>query len=145
MCKISPFFRFVRIYGMVIMFDLELHIKGFSKTFEDFKKNNIIQYPLNSEIAFNLISKEIFDFFEMLDIVCAWYPRKADCVHKTFIGYKVMRRKYKIPVDMVVGVRKFPFEAHAWLKSGERNLFGDEVDTDRYKIVLKSSYEGNIL
>ncbi|MNW43071.1 hypothetical protein D3C74_202600 [compost metagenome] len=133
-------FRFLYMYGKVTIFDLELQRKGFSKIFQDHIRKSNINFSLGRELD-KKVSMEISIFFQMLDIVCAWYPRKADCIHKTFIGYKLLRRKYKIPVDMVVGVRKFPFEAHAWLKLGDVNFFKDEVDTDKYKIVLRSNHK----
>ncbi|MFW2948812.1 lasso peptide biosynthesis B2 protein [Bacillus velezensis] len=123
----------------MILFDLELFIMGFNKTFNryTFKYKKMKKTAFNEE-RYQEIFKQIEELFYMLDVVCAWYPRKADCIHKTFLGYKFLRRKYSIPVDMVVGVRKFPFEAHAWLQVNNQNFFDDSEETSRYNIILSS-------
>ncbi|MCR8845068.1 lasso peptide biosynthesis B2 protein [Paenibacillus sp. SC116] len=141
MSKFRKICSFIHIYLMLIIFDLELSWKGFNRTFEKFKNKYVVNNPIRSEAEFKDIGNKIFNFFDMLDIVCAWYPRKADCIHKTFLGYKVVRKKYKIPVDIVVGIRKFPFEAHAWLQSNNVNFFGDDEETKKYTIVLTSNTE----
>ncbi|WP_239645248.1 lasso peptide biosynthesis B2 protein [Paenibacillus polymyxa] len=122
-----------------MFFDLKLRRKGFNKIFIEYSK----KYSFYKEI--NLKEAELKDKidrinleFDILDIVCAWYPRKADCIHKTFLGYRRLRKKYGIEVDMVVGVRKFPLEAHAWLIRKNHNILDSEFETNKYKIVLSS-------
>lgn len=82
-------------------------------------------------------SKVIRDLY-YLELVCAWYPRKADCIHKTLIGYKILSEKYKLKLEMVVGLNKFPFEAHAWLRYQGKSLI-DEDDDINYKVFLSSN------
>lgn len=128
-------FKFLYLFGLLLKLDIYLSINGFSKTFS---KYSVKYYKKDSELFNEETAKEVLEFFNLLDVVCTWYPRKADCIHKTLIGYKILRRKYSLPVDMVVGVRKFPFEAHAWLKMHNNDLFEEVVVTDSLKVVLES-------
>ncbi|MGF7071674.1 hypothetical protein JOD89_005812 [Priestia megaterium] len=134
--KVSMFFGFLRLYIFLFLFDLELSRKGFTKTFEKYSVKYCNKAPYD-QVSQEVV-KEMEQFFLLLNIVCAWYPKKADCIHKTLIGYKVMHKKFASPVEMVVGVRKFPFEAHAWLRINQENLFPEE-ETNHYKIVISSN------
>lgn len=125
------------MYKNILLFDMELRRKGFSEVFEYYS----IKYYNDSE-PFDVSEetrKEIVDIFTMLDYASAWYPKKADCIHKTLLGYKILRTKFLLPADMVVGVCKFPFSAHAWLKIGDSDIFNEGDEVNRYKIILRSN------
>lgn len=146
MKRVKNIYKFVYLLILLILFDIELTLKGFNKTFKNYvsryyKIKKINWYELVNEKSVS----EIEHLFWLLDVVCAWYPRKADCIHKTFLGYRIIRKKYGIPVDMVIGVRKYPFEAHAWLQCNNNNFFNDAEETSKYKIILRSNdiLEGN--
>ncbi len=125
--------KFICLYARLTIFDIRLHRVGFNELFYKYSQS----YPVELESPISgYDSRKIDEDFRMLDIVCTWYPRKADCIHKTFLGYMILRRKYNIKVNMVVGVRKFPFEAHAWLKKDSYDFF--QEDTDKYKVILNS-------
>lgn len=135
-------FKFIYLYILLIRFDTGLSKHGFSKYFERCAK----KYYRHETVSHCSEEKaqEIVKLFSLLNIVCTWYPRKADCILKTMIGYKILREKYELPVDMVIGVRKFPFEAHAWLMMGNNDFFEEGVETSSFKIVLNSKkYIGN--
>ncbi|MFP7416621.1 lasso peptide biosynthesis B2 protein [Priestia filamentosa] len=127
---------FLYSYTSLVLLDLKLLSKGFTKTFENYStkySKNFSHKHVSEEVV-----EDIENFFLLLNIACAWYPKKADCIEKTLIGYKVMRKKFALPVEMVIGVRKFPFEAHAWLKIDQQNLFQEE-ETSQYKVIISSN------
>lgn len=127
----------------LVLLDLELSIRGFNNTFEHYtKRYESIRSPFETELDLKKELSEVEILFEKLDIICTWYPRKSDCIHKTFLGYKIIRSKFHIPVDMNIGVRKFPFEAHAWITCYNQNFFDDKEETDKYNIILSSNKEG---
>lgn len=140
MKKFKTVYTFIYLYILLIFFDIELYRNGFSNTFRKYTlKYSEIKEWVNDERILKKIIGEINQEFSTLDVVCAWYPRKADCIHKTLLGYRIIRKKYKLPVDMVVGIRKFPFEAHAWLKIFNYNFFDEDEKISRYKIILRSN------
>ena len=120
---------------LLVLFDLELSRKGFNCTLKKYSERfrGII---LKKEIINEKEIKEIEDYLEVMDIVCAWYPRKADCIHKSFLGYRLIRKKYHLPVEIVIGVRKYPFAAHAWLQCNEVNFIDDKDETEGFKIIM---------
>ncbi len=52
-----------------------------------------------------------------VEAAAAWQPFKAVCLHQCLALGLLLRRR-SIQADLVIGVSKFPFFAHAWLKSG---------------------------
>ncbi|QPR70317.1 lasso peptide biosynthesis B2 protein [Lysinibacillus macroides] len=119
---------------------MELSYKGFNKTFKNYsqKFNNVKEIMVvNNESDKNAIE----EYLEMMDIVCTWYPRKADCIQKSFLGYRLLRKKYAIPVEIAIGIRKYPFAAHAWLVYNDMNFLYDEEDTAHFKIIMNTKYE----
>ncbi|MGG0299191.1 lasso peptide biosynthesis B2 protein [Bacillus albus] len=50
-----------------------------------------------------------------IDKVCFWFFGNAQCLHRSLIGFKLVR-KWGIPAELVIGVKKFPFGSHAWLE-----------------------------
>lgn len=139
MNRYKSIYKFYNLYLLLILFDLELSYLGFNNVFSRYsRKYSIKAKTKNQQLLQNQV-EEIKFIFDMLDIVCTWYPRKADCIHKTFLGYKILRKKFSMPVDMVIGIRKFPFEAHAWLQCYNNNFFDNVDETNKYKIILTSA------
>lgn len=131
---------FILLYINLILFDIRLNRRGFNELFSNYSLR--YEYPKQlRQVNFtdSRLKKEIETFFEIMDVAIAWYPRKADCLHKTLLGYRYLRKKFSIPVYMVVGVRKFPFEAHAWLKIENDDFFDSEIDTSYLQIILNSN------
>jgi len=46
---------------------------------------------------------------------CAWYPKQALCLQRSFITTFLLRKR-GIPAQMVLGAQKLPFKAHAWVE-----------------------------
>ncbi|MGK0536945.1 lasso peptide biosynthesis B2 protein [Bacillus sp. 'calajunan'] len=60
-------------------------------------------------------AKEITALLKKIDKVCFWFFGNAQCLHRSLIGFKVLRRQ-GLPAQLVVGVKKFPFSSHAWIE-----------------------------
>ncbi|BCJ98343.1 hypothetical protein bsdcttw_13840 [Anaerocolumna chitinilytica] len=54
--------------------------------------------------------------------------------------YRILRRKFRLPVKIVIGVQKFPFCSHAWLvwKQGDKAVFELNENIIRYTIIFDS-------
>ncbi|WP_286925405.1 MULTISPECIES: lasso peptide biosynthesis B2 protein [Lysinibacillus] len=68
-------------------------------------------------------SKDIRKLLKKIDKVCFWFFGNAQCLHRSLIGFKLIRKK-GIPVQLIIGVKKFPFSSHAWL------VYEDKVIND---------------
>jgi hypothetical protein len=64
---------------------------------------------------------------EALDRAAVWYPRQAMCLSRSVVG-TVMLRRWGVPAVLVIGVRKVPFYAHAWIE------VADHVVNDSMKV-----------
>lgn len=138
MKKILRTIAFFRIYLALISFDLELRIFGFQKLFPKYVNRFHINTATRSKIGSEQLVREIDELLSLIDKVCAGYPFKAQCLHRSFLGYRFVRSKYGIPVNLVIGVRKFPFSSHAWLMFRDKNLNELEEYTSQFKIILSS-------
>jgi len=48
-----------------------------------------------------------------------WYPRPAYCMPRSVVTTWLLRRR-GVAAELVIGVRKMPFYAHAWVEVGGR-------------------------
>ncbi|MNK70821.1 hypothetical protein D3C87_902570 [compost metagenome] len=143
MNKFSTVLLFFHLCLLLILFDIDLSRNGFNETFNKYKRRYSVikKNMLKSDVEELLRKKQdqISKIFYILDVVCAWYPRKAECIHKTLLGYRILRVKLGVPVEMVIGVKKFPLGAHAWLQIHNRCFFiNEEESMKQYKIILSS-------
>ncbi|OUM89051.1 MAG: hypothetical protein BAA01_13435 [Bacillus thermozeamaize] len=137
--KIRNVLKFIYLYCQLALFDIFLNKKGFSYMFELYSRK--YGKAGNRHLDESIIGNVMRDL-HFLNVVCAWYLRKADCIHKTLLGYKLLSSRYRLALEMVVGIRKFPFSAHAWIRYEGKSLINEE-DDKLYKIVLSSNqYKG---
>ncbi|MCU4930820.1 lasso peptide biosynthesis B2 protein [Bacillus thuringiensis] len=59
--------------------------------------------------------KEGKALLKKIDKVCFWFFGNAQCLHRSLIGFKLLRQQ-GLSVQLVVGVKKFPFSSHAWVE-----------------------------
>jgi len=52
---------------------------------------------------------------DAINQACIWYPKKAKCLHRSVVTVCLLR-SYGVPAEMVLGARKLPFNAHAWVE-----------------------------
>lgn len=69
---------------------------------------------LRANRAHSVTLAEVQNAYAVVDRICKWYP-PAECLHRSVIGYVVLRRVGMDPT-LIIGIRKFPFGAHAWLE-----------------------------
>ncbi|MBN1037035.1 lasso peptide biosynthesis B2 protein [Clostridium botulinum] len=137
----------------ILILDIQLRVKKFKNVIGEYceKYENIDieiyrNYPKEEQIK---LQKDLDITIIAIENASELYPFNAKCLHRTLIGYKLLRKKYNFPVKFVIGVKKFPFDSHAWLKwndeFGGKNLFELEEDTDKYQIIIDSSkYKGGV-
>lgn len=131
--------EFIKLYISLIRIDLGLQIVGFERLF----RKHVKRYSLPSANVQKLkitdqVAEEINKLLMTIDYVCTVYPRSAQCMHRSFLGYQYLRKKFHLPVELVVGVRKMPFTAHAWLMLNGNNMNEDTQYTDQFQIILST-------
>lgn len=122
----------VRKFKNVIGANCKKYGKMNIKAYEDYTKEEQIQ-----------LQEDLNNVIRAIASASELYPFNAKCLHRSLVGYRILRKKYKLPVKFVIGVKKFPFDSHAWLKwndeFGGENLFELEEDTNKYQIIIDSS------
>jgi Transglutaminase-like superfamily len=65
-----------------------------------------------------------------VSIACIWYPKQVFCLQRSAAATKLLRR-HGIPAEMVIGAKRLPLRAHAWVEV-EGRVVNDkpEVQTD---------------
>lgn len=87
---------------------------------------------LISNIGFERIIK-------IIDNVCVIYTKKADCLQRTLILYKFIRKDtnfYNGDCKIIVGVNKYPFRSHAWLEIDNKVANDYEEFVSKYKPII---------
>ena len=56
---------------------------------------------------------------DAINRAAVWYPRPMQCLPRSAAATWLLRRR-GVPAVMVIGVRKMPFYAHAWVEVGGR-------------------------
>lgn len=97
-----------------------LRVRGLSAALERCKKMPLVSVERDQQQA--------RAGFAIVDRLCRWYSR-SECLHRAVVGY-VALRKAGLDVQLVIGVRKFPFAAHAWLEC-EGVVISDEQDVQQ--------------
>ncbi|WP_110932679.1 lasso peptide biosynthesis B2 protein [Paenibacillus bouchesdurhonensis] len=129
------YFQFIQVAFALIRFQIELRIYGFQKIFPKYVERYPI--PKHSENERNHIG-QMNHLLRTIDMACALAPFKAECLHRSFLGFRFVRTKCSIPVDLVIGVKKFPFTSHAWLVLNDKNINEAEGYTKQFIIILSS-------
>jgi len=132
--------NFIYIYCLLIKLDFLLKCRGFPTVFELYvNKYELIKITNYKTEKIEEVNLKIKKLLVLIEFVCSCYPGKAKCIHKSFLSYRLLRQRYKIPLKLVIGVSHFPFEAHAWIMQGKYNIGDESINTDKYKIILDSS------
>lgn len=67
-----------------------------------------------------------------------YYRVRRDCLPAGMLAFYLMRRR-GLPAELCIGVRKFPFKAHAWVELEGRIVFTTPADIAKYKVIMKMS------
>lgn len=129
------FIQFVQVLFALIQFQIELRLHGFQSVFPKYVNRYKTYKPITIEQHH---VDRMFRLLRTIDKACALVPFKAECLHRSFLGFRFIRKKCSIPVDLVIGVKKFPFSAHAWLVLGDKNVNEDESYTNQFLVILSS-------
>jgi len=52
---------------------------------------------------------------DAVELACSFYPRRAFCLLRSSVLTRLLRQR-GIRAEMVIGVRRSPLEAHAWVE-----------------------------
>lgn len=72
---------------------------------------------------------------DAVDHAARWYLKRAWCLQRSAVGVLLLRWR-GIPAELVIGVRKVPFYAHAWIEL-DGLVLNDSPDVQRTFTVME--------
>lgn len=81
---------------------------------------------------------EVNQLIKLISLVCRLFPVEAECIHRSLLVYKYTRKLHALDSQMIIGVKKFPFKAHAWVEINGKNINEPEFFTRDLHIILTS-------
>jgi len=122
--KCTSWVWYLRVYRLVRRLDRELKSEGIKLIYERYydSKSSVPEIrPLSQkEVLFVQRTGQI------IERVCFHFLGQARCLHRSLAGYHLFLQR-GLPIDLVVGVMKKPFMAHAWLEYNG-NVINDNPD-----------------
>ena len=97
----------MRAYLMLLYFDLFLARKDFGGLY-----SKVRLCPLASHQGRGPVTEAIC---AAVDTACIWYWKEVLCLQRSAASACLLRR-YGIPAQMMIGIQKIPFRAHAWVE-----------------------------
>jgi hypothetical protein len=94
-------------YLHLICFDFYLVRGNFSALY-----HKVRSYPLGKR-AQPIIAVE--QICRAVDMACIWYWKEALCLQRSAATVCLLKRN-GVPAQMVIGVQRMPFKAHAWVE-----------------------------
>jgi hypothetical protein len=71
-----------------------------------------------------------------VDAACAYYFHRVDCLQSAAATVCLLRL-HGIPADLVIGVQRLPFEAHAWVESDGQIVMNDRSRLAPYQAIAR--------
>lgn len=88
-------------------------------------------WPASEVSAFPDAQQEVLD---AVDKATTWYPKQAMCLQRSSVTTCLLRLR-GVPAQMVIGCRKIPFKAHAWVEL-EGQVVNDKRQVQEYYSVM---------
>jgi hypothetical protein len=139
-------FSFIYIFFTLIKLDILLRLNGFTKMFDLYVKRYGMLGTDNTFEDNMDLRIQVGKLLVLIQLVSTFYPFGAKCIHRSLLGYRIVREKYKVPINIVVALGDISqIENEAALKNviivagmGKKlNEFDKGINT-----VLSKEYEG---
>ncbi|MGH9722208.1 MAG: lasso peptide biosynthesis B2 protein [Bryobacteraceae bacterium] len=98
----------VKAWVALASVDLILKIGGFPKLYRKLRSFPVAKRRLTGEAVTRGICSAI-------DLAGTWYFKHALCLQRSAVATFLLRRA-GVPAELVIAVRKMPFQGHAWVE-----------------------------
>ncbi|CAM4068190.1 lasso peptide biosynthesis B2 protein [Bacillus paramycoides] len=132
----------IKIYFLIKNIDNQLQKNGFKFVYDTYFTNN----KAGVTKLRDLTSEEL-EFIEMIidliEKICLNFYGNTRCLHKSIAGYQIFSTK-NLPIDLVIGVMKKPFTAHAWLEFNKQVLNDFPENLEGLQVQLHTRKENKV-
>ena len=126
----------MRAWLRLLMIDCRLKFTGFESVQNWIVKAARLEANHKNGIA-SSVPWVIDEVSRVVQIASKFYYRiRRDCLPAGMLAFYLMRRR-GLPVELCIGVRKFPFKAHAWVELEGHIVFTTPADVAKYKVIMK--------
>jgi len=98
---------FLQALLALVVSDILIAVRPFSSLYKTVKRWKVKNARANKETADRVCTA--------VNFACALYPKRALCLQRSFITTYLLR-KHGVDARMVIGAKKLPFKAHAWVE-----------------------------
>jgi hypothetical protein len=117
---------YVRAFGQLLRFQQYISRENFA---------GLYQKVRNCATAAAAPSPEILDrICRAVDIACVCYPRLVLCLQRS-AATTCLLRVHGVPAQMVMGVQRLPFKAHAWVEVDGRVVNDKSYTPELYAVL----------
>jgi hypothetical protein len=113
-------------FASIVTVNLVLRVFGFQQMCEAVKS-----WPTNERAPSPEARERVC---EAVRKAASWYPRQSVCLQRSVIAACLLRQ-CGIHADLVIGCRKFPFGAHAWVEA-DGEVANDKKQVQQFYKVL---------
>lgn len=125
-------FTTLRVLWTFLLIDLGFWALGFDRTFQWIAKAGRKAPRAAEDVAEHEV-EAIFAAVQRANRF--YYRRRLDCLPKALATYRFLRL-HRVPAQLCLGVRKYPFSGHAWVEF-EGKVLDDQPDRVRGYTLLK--------
>ena len=120
-------FLFLRAFWQLIRFDYYLSRGNFAVLYK-----KVRDYPLKKKVV---VTPEVIDrACRAIDWACVWYPKQVMCLQRSS-ATTCLLRAYGARTEMVIGVQRLPFKAHAWVEVDGRVVSDTSYTPEMYAVL----------
>lgn len=123
---------FFYVFYEVVKVHYYLKKRGFGETVKFYNT----KYGCKKTKKNSLNEVKITEILSLIDKVCFLFWGDAECLHRSLLGYKLLRQN-GVDVELIVGVTKFPFHSHAWLEYNRKIINDTKEIQKKYHEVLR--------
>jgi hypothetical protein len=117
---------YVRAFWQLLRFEYYVLRGNFALLYEEVR-----DYPCFPPVSSSESTERIC---AVIDMACVWYPKHVLCLQRS-AATACLLRKYGVRSQMVIGVQKLPFKAHAWVEV-EGQIVNDKPYTREMYTIL---------
>jgi Transglutaminase-like superfamily len=119
-------FLILKAYLMLIRFDLCLARGNFATLYD-----KVSSHPVGKTTP---ASDAVECICSAVDMACIWYWKEALCLQRS-AATSCLLKSYGIFAQMVIGVQRLPFKAHAWVEVDGRVVNDKPYVAEMYAVL----------
>jgi len=116
------------LWGLLALAWLSLRLLGWAATIRLWRG----EHPLNTEPWQTSMTPLVQRFDQALRSIAATHLLNPQCKERAVVAWHILRNRWGLTAELVVGVQAFPFKAHAWVECGPWTVTDERAHCEMY-------------